>query len=86
MNSPIIWYGGKGVLKSKRTCLWLKNLPLLIPTEIVKPTIYGYHKKGRHKGEPIYWHEYCLPMKDRGKIRSKSFEGISKVIADQWGG
>jgi len=33
--------------ESKRTCLWLKNLPLLKGTKLVKPKIYGYYKKGK---------------------------------------
>lgn len=43
-----------GDSESKRTCLWLKNLPKLRHTNIVKPKIYGYYKNGKKKGEPIY--------------------------------
>jgi hypothetical protein len=70
-----------GDQESKRTCLWLKNLPLLKPTKIVKPKIYAYRKDG----EPMYITDYLPPMKDRVKIRSKTSLGIAKAMAEQWG-
>jgi site-specific DNA-cytosine methylase len=74
-----------GDAESKRTCLWLKNLPLLEHTEVVKPKIYGYYKKGKKKGQPIYGTSYCQFSEDRGKIRSKFWPGISNAMVDQWG-
>lgn len=71
--------------ESKRTCLWLKNLPPLKPTKIVKPKIYGYFKTGPKEGKPIYKTQYCLYSDDRSKIRSKSFPGIANAMAEQWG-
>jgi len=71
--------------ESKRTCLWIKNLPLLKPTKIVKPKIYGYYKKGKKKGMPIYGNNYLKFSKDRGIIRSKTFKGIAQAMAEQWG-
>lgn len=71
--------------ESKRTCLWLKNLPLLVHTKIVKPKIYGYYKKGKKKGMPIYGNNYLKFSEDRGQIRSKTFPGIAKAMAEQWG-
>lgn len=71
--------------ESKRTCLWIKNLPLLVHTKIVKPKIYGYYKRGKKKGMPIYGNNYLKFSKDRGMIRSKTFPGIAKAMADQWG-
>ena len=66
---------------SKTTCLWLKNLPLLIPTEIV-----GKGKKHTTKGGKVIPEWYNLPeTKDRWKKRSKTFEGFAKAMADQWG-
>ena len=68
---------------SKRTCLWLKGLPLLLPTEIMvyhEPYVNGGFKdahgayrrfQGRKERDP--------------KIRSKTFPGIAKAMADQWG-
>lgn len=70
--------------ESKRTCLWLKNLPILIHTKIVKPKIYGYYKRGRNKGMPIYGNSYLEFSEDRGKLRSKTFPGIAKAMATQW--
>jgi len=74
-----------GDKESKRTCLWLKNLPILKHTKIVKPKIYGYYKKGKKKGMPIYGNSYLKFSEDRGKIRSKTFKGIAKAMANQWG-
>lgn len=68
---------------SKRTCLWLKNLPPLQPTKILafhEPYVNGgckdahgnYRKfQGRKERDP--------------KIRSKTFPGIAEAMADQWG-
>lgn len=75
-----------GDTESKRTCLWLKGLVLLQPTDIVKPKIYGYYKKGKKKGVPIYGNNYLMFRKDRGKIRSKTYKGIANAMAEQWGG
>lgn len=74
-----------GETESKRTCLWLKGLPKLEHTKIVEPKIYGYFKKGKKKGQPIYGVSYCKFSEDRGKIRSKFFVGIAEAMADQWG-
>jgi len=73
-----------GNKESKRTCLWLNNLPLLKPTEIVTPKIYGYYKKGKKKGLPIYGNSYLPFSEDRWKLRSKTFPGIARAMADQW--
>lgn len=62
------WQFGHG--ETKATCLWLKNLPLLKPTNVVE---------GR---EQKIWK--LPPSKDRGKLRSKTFSGIAKAMALQW--
>lgn len=69
----------------KSTCLWLRNLPLLKPTKIVKPNIYKY-KNG--KGTDSNWHinSLKLPPKERAIFRSKTFPGIAKAMATQWAG
>jgi site-specific DNA-cytosine methylase len=74
-----------GDAESKRTCLWLKNLPKLQHTGITKPKIYAYYKKGKKKGMPIYGNCYLKFSEDRGKIRSKTFPGIAQAMANQWG-
>lgn len=71
--------------ESKRTCLWLKNLPKLEPTQIVEPKVYGYFKTGKNKGKPIYGNFYLKFSEDRSKVRSKTFHGIASAMANQWG-
>lgn len=70
--------------ESKKTCLWIKGLPVLTPTKIVKPLIYKC--KSGAADEPL-WHinSLKLPPDERSKIRSKTFPGIAKAMAEQWG-
>lgn len=63
------WQFGHG--ETKATCLWLAGLPKLVPTEIVE---------GR---EQRIWK--MAPGPDRAKERSKTFSGIAKAMANQWG-
>ena len=63
------WQFGHG--ETKATCLWLKGLPLLIPTNIVN----GRNARIHH--EP--------PSPDRWKNRSRTFTGIARAMASQWG-
>ena len=69
----------------KATCLWLKGLIPLKPTNVVEPRIVRY-KNG--KGTDSAWHVETLklPPKERAKERSKTFPGIAKAMAEQWGG
>ena len=67
---------------SKKTCLWLKNLPKLKPTKIVKPDII---EKNGYKMSRHHWETFKLPSKIRGKVRSKFYTGIANAMADQWG-
>jgi hypothetical protein len=61
-----------GHAETKLTCLWLKNLPLLYPTNIV----YGsYHPR-------VY---YEPPGPNRWKNRSRTLPGIAQAMANQWG-
>jgi hypothetical protein len=69
---------------SKKTCLWLKGLPLLTPTQYIEPRIVNGKKR---------WANQCDsgqnnlgPSDDRWKERSRTFAGIAKSMADQWGG
>ena len=76
----------------KRTCLWLKNLPKLIPTKIVgEGEFYELvRKSGKQKGK-IYraskWYQEAakLNSEERSKVRSKTFSGIAEAMAKQWG-
>lgn len=67
---------------AKATCLWLKNLPKLQPTDVVEPE-YVTSGTGR-RWSKWFWETSLIPYKERGKARSKTFEGIAKAIADQW--
>ena len=80
----------------KTTCLWLKNLPKLIPTNIVDPGEFQEAKTGSGRkynvgasssaardenGKILSWNDPRT-----AKIRSKTYEGIAKAMAEQWGG
>lgn len=68
----------------KTTCLWLKNLPKTKPTEMVEPDVYYYvAKNGRVKSDSR-WRSQCK-KEDRSKHRSKTFPGVAKAMAEQWG-
>ena len=67
---------------TKRTCLWLKNLPNLKPTKIVKPDIVLVNGK---KMSRMHYESFKLPSKERSKVRSKFYTGIAQAMADQWG-
>lgn len=68
----------------KKTCLWLKNLPYLQPTNIVEPIIIKY-KNGKGTDTPWHMETMKLPPTERAKARSKTFPGIAKAMAEQWG-
>ena len=63
------WQFGHG--ETKATCLWLKGLPLLAPTNIVEGRDDRIHR--------------LPPSPDRWKLRSKTYDGIAKAMAEQWG-
>lgn len=69
----------------KATCLWLKGLPKLTPTNIVEPIIIRY-QNGKGTDNPWHMETMKLPPKERAKARSKTFPGIAKAMAEQWGG
>ena len=69
---------------SKKTCLWLKNLEPLQPTNIVDKGVYTTYASGRTM--PTWYAEaWKLPPAERAKLRSKTFQGIADAMADQWG-
>lgn len=68
----------------KATCLWLKGLPELKPTNIVEPNVIQY-KNGKGTDSPWHMNTMSLPKKERAKMRSKTFLGIAKAMAEQWG-
>lgn len=63
------WMFGHG--ETKATCLWLKNLPKLAPTDIVSGREAKVHR--------------MPPGKDRWKLRSITYQGIGDAMANQWG-
>lgn len=73
-----------GAPARKATCLWLKGLPKLIPTDIVEPEIIHY-KNGNGTDNPWHMETMKLPPKERAKERSKTFPGIAAAMAEQWG-
>lgn len=70
---------------SKQTCLWLKGLPKLVPTNIVKPNPRWVSQDGRKSQDAWFYETSKLPINQRAKIRSKTFLGIAKAMAEQWG-
>lgn len=69
----------------KATCLWLKNLPKLVSTEIVSPGDFITTKSGKRLPK---WYSDALKAKtaeERRTIRSKTFPGIANAMAKQWG-
>jgi len=75
-----------GHAETKKTCLWLKGLPKLKPTNIVKPE-YIIGKDGK-KYSPVH---YCSQWgnksmkEERWKTRSRTYQGIAGAMAEQWG-
>jgi site-specific DNA-cytosine methylase len=66
---------------TKTTCLWLKDLPHLIPTKVVGKGDRHVTKSG--KSLPTWYN--LPPSADRWKIRSATFKGIAEAMASQWG-
>lgn len=76
---------------SKKTCLWLKGLPALCPTNIVDKgefyRIYTPAKNGKAYSVPLWYQKLGgLPPAERAKMRSKTFPGIARAMAEQWAG
>jgi len=68
-----------GHMETKATCLWLKNLPPLRPTNLVRDAMFNLPKSqtARTHREP--------PGPNRWKNRSRTLQGIADAMADQWG-
>lgn len=69
---------------SKTTCLWLKNLPLLVPTQYVPPRITAEGRK-RWANQTPGGHNKLGPSEDRWMLRSATYQGIADAMAVQWG-
>ena len=70
------WFGHDA---SKKTCLWLKNLPLLTPTDMLLGDA-----KTRRGNQTASGQNKLPPSKDRWKIRSETYQGIADAMATQW--
>ena len=68
-----------GHTESKATCFWLKGLPNLIKTDDVKEQ---WKKLPKNEAQRLH---YLPPGPDRAKLRSKTYQGIAKAMANQWG-
>lgn len=68
-----------GHMERKATCLWLKGLPLLESTNLVKEEM---EKLPKNQQQRLH---YLPPSPERAKLRSKTFQGIADAMADQWG-
>jgi len=66
-------------MEQKATCLWLKGLPNLTPTNNVKEEMLLLPDNERQRLH------YLPPSKDRWKIRSMTYQGIADAMAAQWG-
>ena len=67
-----------GHTETKATCLWLKGLPELYPTNNVKEEMLLLPKKVSQRLH------YLSPGRERAKLRSKTYDGIAKAMASQW--
>ncbi len=67
--------------ESKSTCLWLKNLPLLKPTNILELPESGVWENQTPSGQ-----NNIGPSENRWKDRSRTYKGIAEAMANQWGG
>ena len=68
---------------SKKTCLWLKNLPRLEPTQLTAPRVVDGRKRWGNQTDS--GQNKLPPSEDRWKIRSETYAGIANAMADQWG-
>ena len=68
---------------SKKTCLWLKELPLLTPTQTIAPRMVN--GKPRYGNQTDSGQNRLAPSADRWKIRSETYSGIADAMAKQWG-
>lgn len=74
----------------KTTCLWMKGVEPLVPYIKEKPEL-AYHEwttpDGRKKRQTLWYYKTrCLPHSERSTAASKTFPGIAKAMAEQWGG
>ena len=82
------WMFGDNYAKS--TCLWIKGVEALVPYVTTQPELEWFEwideKTGKKKRQPKWFMDALkLPAEERAKARSKTFLGIAKAMAEQWG-
>jgi len=65
---------------SKKTCLWLRGLPLLVPTNVLP-----LPPSGRWSNQTPSGQNKLGPSPDRARLRSRTYKGIANAMAEQWG-
>lgn len=78
-HDQLIQPTGFGHMETKATCLWLKNLPPLVPFTDLREVTQALSIKERQK---MF---YMSPSKERGLLRSKTYHGFAWAMATQWG-
>jgi len=68
---------------SKRTCLWMKNLPLLQPTKYFPPRIIDGRKRWGNQTDS--GQNKLPPSEKRWKLRAEFYTGVANAMAEQWG-
>ena len=71
--------------ESKKTCLWLKNLPLLVPTHILTPTQFTIKGTPQWDNQTSSGQNKIGPSAHRDMIRSLTYQGWADAMASQWG-
>jgi hypothetical protein len=74
------WFGDDA---SKRTCLWMKGLPKLVPTHQVLPRMVGHLPRWGNQTDS--GQNKLGPSSDRWALRAKTYQGIANAFAEQWG-
>ena len=69
----------------KSTCLWLRNLPKLIPTNIVEPELIEYKCKNGKIARFSADYGVGYHKSEDGKRRSVTYPGIARAMGEQWG-
>jgi len=72
--------------ESKSTCLWLKGLPLLQPTNVLQPAAWQANGKPRWDNQTPTGQNKLGPSDSRALLRSRTYPGIAQAMANQWGG
>lgn len=74
--------------EAKTTWLWIKGVKPLEPEVLEKPKLEYFEwtdKNGKKKKQPLWYYEALKSGQDRAKIRSKTFQGVARAMAEQWG-